>query len=168
LGHFGRAARGTAPQAEGNHWPPTRQCPLVTPGLHAFMITGNLGHPDAITRYNLPSAEIERVIAGLSPRSRVLSSIALSVGRQQLRADWQEFLLSPAFAHRREHAERTQNVGNWRTCRVRSRLDCQTATAPSTNSNWVEAGSSQPLSLLQSHSNQAVCCRERLIACLLR
>jgi hypothetical protein len=32
--------------------------------LRAFVISGNLGQPDSVTRYNLPPAEIERFIAG--------------------------------------------------------------------------------------------------------
>jgi 3-keto-L-gulonate-6-phosphate decarboxylase len=37
---------------------------LARVGLRAFVISGNLGQPDAVTRYNLPPAEIERFIAG--------------------------------------------------------------------------------------------------------
>jgi 3-hexulose-6-phosphate synthase len=37
---------------------------LARVGLRAFVISGNLGHPDGVTRYNLPPAEIERFIAG--------------------------------------------------------------------------------------------------------
>ena len=37
---------------------------LASAGLRAFVISGNLGQPDAIARYNLPPAEIERLIAG--------------------------------------------------------------------------------------------------------
>lgn len=37
---------------------------LARAGLRAFVISGNLGQPDSVTRYNLPSAEIERFIAG--------------------------------------------------------------------------------------------------------
>ena len=37
---------------------------LAQAGLRAFVISGNLGQPDTVTRYNLPPAEIERLIAG--------------------------------------------------------------------------------------------------------
>ena len=37
---------------------------LAGSGLRAFVISGNLGQPDTVTRYNLPPAEIERFIAG--------------------------------------------------------------------------------------------------------
>jgi 3-keto-L-gulonate-6-phosphate decarboxylase len=37
---------------------------LARAGLRAFVISGNLGQPDTVTRYNLPPAEIERLIAG--------------------------------------------------------------------------------------------------------
>lgn len=37
---------------------------LARSGLRAFVISGNLGQPDSVTRYNLPPAEIERFIAG--------------------------------------------------------------------------------------------------------
>jgi 3-keto-L-gulonate-6-phosphate decarboxylase len=37
---------------------------LASVGLRAFVISGNLGQPDAVTRYNLPPAQIERLIAG--------------------------------------------------------------------------------------------------------
>jgi 3-hexulose-6-phosphate synthase len=37
---------------------------LARVGLRAFVISGNLGQPDAVTRYNLPPPEIERFIAG--------------------------------------------------------------------------------------------------------
>jgi 3-keto-L-gulonate-6-phosphate decarboxylase len=37
---------------------------LANAGLRAFVISGNLGQPDSVSRYNLPSAEIERFIAG--------------------------------------------------------------------------------------------------------
>jgi 3-hexulose-6-phosphate synthase len=36
---------------------------LAPAGLRAFVISGNLGQPDTITRYNLPPAEMERLIA---------------------------------------------------------------------------------------------------------
>ena len=36
---------------------------LARSGLRAFVISGNLGQPDTVTRYNLPPAEIERLIA---------------------------------------------------------------------------------------------------------
>ena len=36
---------------------------LARVGLRAFVISGNLGQPDAVTRYNLPPAQIERFIA---------------------------------------------------------------------------------------------------------
>ena len=36
---------------------------LAHAGLRAFVISGNLGQPDTVTRYNLPPAEIERLIA---------------------------------------------------------------------------------------------------------
>jgi 3-keto-L-gulonate-6-phosphate decarboxylase len=36
---------------------------LAHRGLRAFVISGNLGQPDTVTRYNLPPAEIERLIA---------------------------------------------------------------------------------------------------------
>jgi 3-keto-L-gulonate-6-phosphate decarboxylase len=36
---------------------------LARAGLRAFVISGNLGQPDAVTRYNLPPAQIERLIA---------------------------------------------------------------------------------------------------------
>ena len=37
---------------------------LARAGLRAFVISGNLGQPDAVSRYNLPPARIERFIAG--------------------------------------------------------------------------------------------------------
>ena len=37
---------------------------LARVGLRAFVISGNLGQPDTVTRYNLPPAQIERFIAG--------------------------------------------------------------------------------------------------------
>ena len=37
---------------------------LARAGLRAFVISGNLGQPDTVTRYNLPPGEIERLIAG--------------------------------------------------------------------------------------------------------
>ncbi len=37
---------------------------LARAGLRAFVISGNLGQADAVARYNLPPAEIERYIAG--------------------------------------------------------------------------------------------------------
>jgi 3-hexulose-6-phosphate synthase len=37
---------------------------LARVGLRAFVISGNLGQPDSVTRYNLPPAEIERLISG--------------------------------------------------------------------------------------------------------
>jgi 3-hexulose-6-phosphate synthase len=37
---------------------------LARAGLRAFVISGNLGQPDTVTRYNLPPAEMERLIAG--------------------------------------------------------------------------------------------------------
>jgi 3-hexulose-6-phosphate synthase len=37
---------------------------LARAGLRAFVISGNLGQPDTVTRYNLPPAQIERFIAG--------------------------------------------------------------------------------------------------------
>lgn len=37
---------------------------LARVGLRAFVISGNLGQPDGVARYNLPPAEIERFIAG--------------------------------------------------------------------------------------------------------
>lgn len=37
---------------------------LARAGLRAFVISGNLGQPDTVTRYNLPSDQIERLIAG--------------------------------------------------------------------------------------------------------
>jgi 3-hexulose-6-phosphate synthase len=36
---------------------------LARAGLRAFVISGNLGQPDAVTRYNLPPAQIERFVA---------------------------------------------------------------------------------------------------------
>ncbi len=36
---------------------------LARTGLRAFVISGNLGQPDTVTRYNLPPSEIERLIA---------------------------------------------------------------------------------------------------------
>jgi 3-hexulose-6-phosphate synthase len=36
---------------------------LAGAGLHAFVISGNLGQPDAVARYNLPPDQIERFIA---------------------------------------------------------------------------------------------------------
>ena len=36
---------------------------LARVGLRAFVISGNLGQPAAVTRYNLPPAQIERFIA---------------------------------------------------------------------------------------------------------
>jgi 3-keto-L-gulonate-6-phosphate decarboxylase len=37
---------------------------LAKAGLRAFVISGNLGLPDSNARYNLPPAEIQRLIAG--------------------------------------------------------------------------------------------------------
>jgi len=37
---------------------------LAQDGLRGFVISGNLGEPDGVARYNLPPAEIERRIAG--------------------------------------------------------------------------------------------------------
>ena len=37
---------------------------LARVGLRAFVISGNLGQPDGVARYNLPPAQIERFIAG--------------------------------------------------------------------------------------------------------
>jgi 3-hexulose-6-phosphate synthase len=37
---------------------------LARAGMRAFVISGNLGQPDTVTRYNLPPAQIERLIAG--------------------------------------------------------------------------------------------------------
>jgi len=37
---------------------------LARAGLRAFVISGNLGQPDGVSRYNLPAAEIQRFIAG--------------------------------------------------------------------------------------------------------
>ena len=37
---------------------------LARRGLRAFVISGNLGQPDSVTRYNLPPAQIERLVAG--------------------------------------------------------------------------------------------------------
>lgn len=37
---------------------------LARAGLRAFVISGNLGQPDGVARYNLPPAQIERFIAG--------------------------------------------------------------------------------------------------------
>ena len=37
---------------------------LVRAGLRAFVVSGNLGEPDGRARYNLPPAEIERLVAG--------------------------------------------------------------------------------------------------------
>jgi len=37
---------------------------LARAGLRAFVISGNLGQPDTLVRYDLPPAEIERFIAG--------------------------------------------------------------------------------------------------------
>jgi 3-keto-L-gulonate-6-phosphate decarboxylase len=37
---------------------------LARAGLRAFVISGNLGQPDALARYNLPPAQIERYVAG--------------------------------------------------------------------------------------------------------
>jgi 3-hexulose-6-phosphate synthase len=36
---------------------------LARVGLRAFVISGNLGQPDTVTRYNLPPAQIERFVA---------------------------------------------------------------------------------------------------------
>jgi 3-hexulose-6-phosphate synthase len=36
---------------------------LARAGLRAFVISGNLGQPDGVARYNLPAAQIERFIA---------------------------------------------------------------------------------------------------------
>jgi len=36
---------------------------LARAGLRAFVISGNLGQPDTVARYNLPPAQIERLIA---------------------------------------------------------------------------------------------------------
>jgi len=36
---------------------------LARRGLRAFVISGNLGQPDSVTRYNLPPAQIERLVA---------------------------------------------------------------------------------------------------------
>jgi 3-hexulose-6-phosphate synthase len=37
---------------------------LARLGLRAFVISGNLGQPDAVVRYNLPPDQIERLVAG--------------------------------------------------------------------------------------------------------
>jgi hypothetical protein len=37
---------------------------LAKAGLHAFVISGNMGLPDGNARYNLPPAEIQRLVAG--------------------------------------------------------------------------------------------------------
>lgn len=37
---------------------------LARAGLRAFVISGNLGQPDTVSRYNLPPAEMQRLIAG--------------------------------------------------------------------------------------------------------
>jgi 3-hexulose-6-phosphate synthase len=37
---------------------------LARAGLRAFVISGNLGQPDTVARYNLPPAQIERFVAG--------------------------------------------------------------------------------------------------------
>ena len=37
---------------------------LARAGLRCFVISGNLGQPDGVARYNLPPAEIERLVAG--------------------------------------------------------------------------------------------------------
>jgi 3-keto-L-gulonate-6-phosphate decarboxylase len=37
---------------------------LATAGLRAFVISGNMGQPDSTARYNLPPAEMQRLIAG--------------------------------------------------------------------------------------------------------
>ena len=37
---------------------------LARAGLRAFVISGNLGLPDSVARYNLPPAEIQRFVAG--------------------------------------------------------------------------------------------------------
>jgi 3-keto-L-gulonate-6-phosphate decarboxylase len=37
---------------------------LAKAGLRAFVISGNLGHPDSVARYDLPPAQIERHVAG--------------------------------------------------------------------------------------------------------
>jgi 3-hexulose-6-phosphate synthase len=44
----------TAPQAKN----------LARTGLRCFVISGNLGQPDGVARYNLPPAQIERLVAG--------------------------------------------------------------------------------------------------------
>jgi 3-hexulose-6-phosphate synthase len=37
---------------------------LAKAGLRAFVISGNMGLPDGNARYNLPPAEIQRLVAG--------------------------------------------------------------------------------------------------------
>ena len=37
---------------------------LAKAGLRAFVISGNMGLPDSNARYNLPPAEIQRLVAG--------------------------------------------------------------------------------------------------------
>jgi 3-hexulose-6-phosphate synthase len=37
---------------------------LARVGLRAFVISGNMGLPDSNARYNLPPAEIQRLVAG--------------------------------------------------------------------------------------------------------
>ena len=37
---------------------------LAQAGLRAFVISGNLGQPDTLTRYDLPPAQIQRYVAG--------------------------------------------------------------------------------------------------------
>jgi 3-keto-L-gulonate-6-phosphate decarboxylase len=37
---------------------------LARAGLRAFVISGNLGQPDTVTRYNLPPDQIEKLVAG--------------------------------------------------------------------------------------------------------
>jgi 3-hexulose-6-phosphate synthase len=37
---------------------------LAKAGLRAFVISGNLGQPDSRARYDLPAAELQRLVAG--------------------------------------------------------------------------------------------------------
>ena len=55
---------------------------LARAGLRAFVISGNLGQPDTVARYDLPAAQIERYVADFIA---AVSSVALRPGRRPAR-----------------------------------------------------------------------------------
>jgi len=59
-----RAGRQSRPGTSGSAGLAFTQAKsLARAGLRAFVISGNLGQPDAVVRYNLPPAQIERFVA---------------------------------------------------------------------------------------------------------